>query len=82
MALKYMPRTHEGRAIVRDLRALEAEVLLLAELRRLTKNDSETRLNEFGRALLALASESDIKQSFMASLLDITPGAVSRQINR
>jgi hypothetical protein len=71
MALKYMPRTHEGRAIVRDL-----------ELRRLTKNDSETRLNEFGRALLALASESDIKQSFMASLLDITPGAVSRQINR
>ena len=82
MALRYMPRTSEGKSIVRELRVLESENLILHELRSLAKNESQTRLSEFGRALVTAANASGVKQAFIANLLDVTPGAVSRQINR
>jgi hypothetical protein len=82
MVLRYLPRTQEGREIVRALRELESDIQLLNELRRLAKNDSGTRLSPLGRSLIAVASASGVKQAFMASLLDVTPGAISRQVNR
>ncbi len=82
MALRYVPRTREGRDLVRAVTELENDAMLLAELRRHAKNDSGTRLNEFGRSLVIAASAAGLKQGFVASLLDITPGAVSRQVNR
>lgn len=82
MALKYTPRTREGRDLLRAVTELEADAMLLAELRRHAKNDSGTRLSEFGRKLVIAASDAGLKQGLIASLLEITPGAVSRQVNR
>lgn len=82
MALKYVPRTREGRDLLRAVTELEGDAMLLAELRRHAKNDSGTRLSEFGRSLVIAASAAGLKQGFIASLLEITPGAVSRQVNR
>lgn len=82
MALKYVPRTREGRDLLRAVADLEGDAMLLAELRRHAKNDSGTRLNDFGRSLVIAASAAGLKQGFIANLLEITPGAVSRQVNR
>ena len=82
MALKYAQRTREGRDLLRAVTELEGDAMLLAELRRHAKNEGATRLNEFGRSLVIAASEAGLKQGFIASLLEITPGAVSRQVNR
>ena len=68
--------------ISRELRKLEKDVALLDVLRQHAKNDSGTRLSDFGKALLAAGRESGIKQADMAEILDITRGAVSQHYSR
>ena len=70
------------RNIRRDLKVLEQDLLLLETLRSLAKTESG-RLTVFGRRLIALFKEEEnVKQSFVAGLLEITPGAVSQHYAR
>ena len=69
--------------ILRQVRLLEVDADLLATLRGYVKNENGTRLNEFGKAILRAAfesqnSENKVKAADIAKLLDITPGAVSQ----
>jgi hypothetical protein len=56
---------------------LEEEVYLIEEFRRLSKTKGG-RLTQLGKHFLIFAKENDMKQSYVAKLLDITPGAVSQ----
>jgi hypothetical protein len=67
--------------IRRRLKEVEAALALLEGLRRAAKTDGG-RMTEFGRALLAAARDAELKQSFVAKLLEISPGAVSQHYNK
>ena len=69
------------RSIRRKLREVEAALQLLEGLREAAKSDGG-RMTEFGRVLLAGARDAGLKQSFMARLLEISPGAVSQHYNK
>ena len=70
-----------GNMIRLHLKSLEREVDLLTELRRLSKTEGG-RLTDVGRSFLRFAKQMELKQSFVAKLLDITPGAVSQHYTR
>jgi hypothetical protein len=69
------------RIIRKQLKAIEAELELVDSLRDLAKTEGG-RMTEFGRALLAAAKDAEVKQSFMARLLNVSPGAVSQHYNK
>lgn len=69
------------RTIRRKLKEVEAALQLLEGLRDAAKTDAG-RMTDFGRVLLAGARDAGIKQSFMAKLLAISPGAVSQHYNK
>ncbi|MCW1431581.1 hypothetical protein [Novosphingobium sp. JCM 18896] len=69
------------RIIRKQLKAIEAELELVDGLRDLAKTEGG-RMTEFGRALLVAAKDAEVKQSFMARLLGISPGAVSQHYNK
>ena len=73
--------TEEGRMIRQHLKTLERQVELLSELRDTAKTDGG-RLTLFGRELVRIARQNELKQAFVAKLLDITAGAVSQHYNR
>ncbi len=68
-------------SIRRKLKEVEAALLLLEGLRDAAKTDGG-RMTEFGRTLLAGARDAGLKQSFVAKLLEISPGAVSQRYKR
>lgn len=70
-----------GNMIRQHLKSLELDVDLLAELRRLSKTEGG-RLTDVGREFLRFARRMELKQSFVAKLIDITPGAVSQHYTR
>lgn len=70
-----------GDGVRRELELLELEMASVDELRALAKT-SGGRMTEFGRALLELARDHDVRQSLMAKLLGISPGAVSNHYRR
>jgi hypothetical protein len=70
-----------GDGVRRELELLELEMASVDELRALAKT-SGGRMTEFGRALLELARAHDVRQSLMAKLLGISPGAVSNHYRR
>ena len=70
-----------GDSIRRELEILELEFAAIEELRSLAKT-SGGRMTEFGRALLDLGREHQIRQTLMARLLGISPGAVSNHYRR
>lgn len=73
---------HQAGSIIRkQLKALESELDLLAELRHLSKTEGG-RMTEFGRAIIAASKDAKVKQSFVARLLQISPGAVSQHFNK
>ena len=63
------------------LKALEKDAELVSELRQHAKTEGG-RLSLFGREIVRLAKQNDIKQAFVAKLLDITAGAVSQHYNK
>ncbi len=69
------------RSIRRRLKEVEGALRLLEELREASKTDGG-RMTEFGKAVLAAARDAGLKQSFMARLFEISPGAVSQHYNR
>lgn len=69
------------RAIRKQLKAIDAQLDLLVELRDLAKTDGG-RMTSFGRALITAAKDAGVKQAFVARLLDISPGAVSQHYNK
>lgn len=71
----------EGTIIRRQLKALEAKAELVEFLRGQCKTDGG-RLTESGRMFMAMAKAGGWKQSTVAAILDITPGAVSQHFNR
>lgn len=70
-----------GRIIRKQLKVMENEIGLLESLRDEAKTEGG-RMTQFGRELIALAKAKGLKQSLVAKLLDITPGAVSHHYNR
>jgi len=70
-----------GNMIRLHLKSLERDVDSLAELRRLSKTEGG-RLTDVGRDFLRFAKRMELKQSFVAKLLDITPGAVSQHYTK
>ncbi|MFM5907157.1 MAG: hypothetical protein ACKOPO_06180 [Novosphingobium sp.] len=74
--------TSPRKIILRELRRLEHDVALLEILREHAKNESGTRLSDFGKALLSAGKDCGIKQADMARILDVTPGAVSQHYNK
>jgi len=69
-----------GKIIRSQLKKLEIEAGVLLELRELAKTPGG-RLSEFGISLISASQENEVKQSFVARLLDIDPAAVSRRYN-
>jgi hypothetical protein len=63
------------------LKSLERKANLVSKLRERAKSEGG-RLTLFGRELVRLAKQNDLKQSFIAKLLDISPGAVSQHYNK
>lgn len=70
-----------GDGVRRELELLEIEFAAVDELRTLAKTPGG-RMTEFGRALLELGRDHDIRQTLMAKLLGISPGAVSNHYRR
>jgi hypothetical protein len=70
-----------AKIIRRKLKELEGELSLLSGLREHAKTDGG-RMTPFGRELLVAAKEAGLKQSYVAKLLGITPGAVSQHYNK
>lgn len=70
-----------GDGVRRELKLLELEFTALDELRTLAKT-SGGRMTDFGRALLELGRDHDVRQTLMAKLLAISPGAVSNHYRR
>ena len=70
-----------GDGVRRELEILEIEFAAVEELRSLAKTPGG-RMTEFGRALLDLGREHEIRQTLMARLLGISPGAVSNHYRR
>ena len=69
------------RIIRRQLKAIEGQLELLDTLRDLAKTDGG-RMTEFGRALIAAAKDAEVKQAYVARLLEISPGAVSQHYSK
>jgi hypothetical protein len=63
------------------LKSLERQVDLVSVLREHAKTE-KGHLTLFGRELLQLARQNDLKQAFVAKLLDISPGAVSQHYHK
>jgi hypothetical protein len=63
------------------LKSLERQADLVSELREYAKTEGG-RLKLFGRELVRLARQNDLKQAFIAKLLDISPGAVSQHYKK
>jgi Mn-dependent DtxR family transcriptional regulator len=63
------------------LKSLEKQADLIEELRDMTKSEGG-RLTHFGREFIRIARQNELQQSFVAKLLDITPGAVSQNYNK
>jgi hypothetical protein len=70
-----------GKIIRQQVKVLESNSTLVDELRVLAKTEGG-RMTPFGRELIESAKNNDIKQSFIAKLLNITPGAVSQHYNK
>lgn len=70
-----------GDGVRQELELLELEFEAVEEFRALAKTPGG-RMTDFGRALLELGREHDIRQSLMARLLGISPGAVSNHYRR
>ncbi len=68
-------------AIRRRLKEVEAALALLSTLREEAKTEGG-RMTAFGRDVLVAARDAGVKQSFMARLFDISPGAVSQHYGR
>lgn len=73
--------SEEGRMIRVHLKSLESKVNVVDEFRELAKSEGG-RLTLFGRELVRLLRQNEVKQSFVAKLLDISPGAVSQHYNK
>lgn len=70
-----------GGIIRRQLRTLEAKASLVDFIRDECKTEGG-RLTESGRLFIAMAKAGGWKQSTVATILDITPGAVSQHYRR
>lgn len=66
-----------GKIIRQQVKALEADMSLMAEIRSASKTEAG-RLTPFGRGFIVLAKQADFKQTLVAKILDISPGATSR----
>jgi hypothetical protein len=71
----------EGSIIRRQLKALEAKAELVDFIRGQCKTEGG-RLNECGLLFMQMAKAGGWKQATVATILDITPGAVSQHFNR
>jgi len=69
------------RIIRKQLKVIELQLALLDEFRDLAKTEGG-RMTEFGRAFIAAAKDAEVKQAFVARLLEISPGAVSQHFNK
>ena len=69
------------RIIRRQLKMIDAQLELLDGLRDLAKTDGG-RMTSFGRALIAAAKDANVKQAYVARLLEISAGAVSQHYNK
>lgn len=69
------------RIIRKQLKVLEGQLELIEGLRDLAKTDGG-RMTDFGRALIAAAKDANVKQAYVARLLEISPGAVSQHYNK
>jgi hypothetical protein len=77
-----MARTvDEFRIIRRQLKAVESVVDLVQTLRDEGKSEGG-KMTQFGREIIQICRKHNIKQSFVAKLFDITPGAVSQHYNK
>lgn len=70
-----------GKTIRRLVKLLESEAGLVEELRAHAKTDGG-RMTEFGRDFIACCRRADVKQAFVARLLDISAGAVSQHYSK
>jgi DNA-directed RNA polymerase specialized sigma subunit len=68
--------------ILREVRRLEESQALLELLRLHSKNDTGTRLSEFGRAILSASKDTDLTQGQIAKILQITTSAVSQHLSK
>jgi hypothetical protein len=70
-----------AKIIRQQSRLLEAQADLVLQLRQYALSEGG-RLNLFGRELVRLAKQNELKQAFVAKLLGISNGAVSQHYNK
>ncbi|QMW24075.1 hypothetical protein [Sandaracinobacteroides saxicola] len=68
--------------ITNALDKLQQSSDILESFRELAKTESGSRLSEFGRNFITIAKLAGMKQSVVAKMLDITPGAVSQYFSK
>ena len=67
--------------ILREIKKLEDSAVILENFHLLAKNEAGNRLSPFGRAVLEAARQHGVRQTDIAKILDLTPGAVSQHYN-
>ena len=71
--------------IIKMIKQDEAEHQLARELVNMIRDSAKTdggRLTEYGRNFIKLCNDNGWKQSDIARILEITPGAVSQNLNK